>query len=254
MAGFRHQIGIAGGIGRHVGAGARQLVLERGNAHRGRLEQVVQRGRANVDRCRATEADIVIHVIVEADLPGFDRAGDAVVGEALILKIAKLAAKYIKKPTSKAGEPGKDADPQSVVEQVVEMLRGGKVKIHVNSLEGLDQTLEPFKDLVRRHGSVRGGGDTVVAGTGIVLTRNASGTTTIASTSAPGTPVYEEIPTGSGTAFTLAHTPIAGTLRLYRGGARQQVGAGKDYMVSGASITLSITLDPNEVLIADYEY
>ncbi len=67
-----------------------------------------------------------------------------------------------------------------------------------------------------------------------------------------GTPVTEEVPTGSGTSFSLAHTPIAGTLKLYRGGARQQ--ATVDFTLSGASITLTIALQAGEVLIADYGY
>lgn len=68
-----------------------------------------------------------------------------------------------------------------------------------------------------------------------------------------GTPVYEEIPSGSGTAFTLAHTPIVGTVRLYRGGARQAVSAG-DYSIVSAAITLSTSLSVGETLIADYSY
>ena len=68
----------------------------------------------------------------------------------------------------------------------------------------------------------------------------------------PGTAVYEEIPSGSGTSFSLAHNPITGTVRIYRGGARQQNGI--DYIISGANITLMISLASGEVLLADYNY
>jgi len=77
---------------------------------------------------------------------------------------------------------------------------------------------------------------------------------TFNSTASSGNNVYGEVPSGSGTGFTLAHTPVAGSVRLYRGGAYQQAGAGKDYVISGANITLAITLAAGEVLLADYSY
>lgn len=64
----------------------------------------------------------------------------------------------------------------------------------------------------------------------------------------------EEVPSGSGTVFTLANTPITGTLRVYRGGARQQEGVGNDFTLSGDTITLSEALNVSEKLICDYEY
>lgn len=71
-----------------------------------------------------------------------------------------------------------------------------------------------------------------------------------------GTSVSEETPTDSGDHlnFTLAHTPIAGSLKLYRGGARQQLGVGKDYTLSGGTITLVVALATVEILLADYAY
>jgi hypothetical protein len=70
------------------------------------------------------------------------------------------------------------------------------------------------------------------------------------------TPVFGEIPTDSGDhlSFTLAHTPVAGTVRLYRGGAYQLAGVSEDYTISGATITLSIALATGEKLACDYEY
>lgn len=68
------------------------------------------------------------------------------------------------------------------------------------------------------------------------------------------TSVSEEVPSGSGTSFTLANTPTSGTLKLYRGGSRQQLGIGNDYTLSGTTITLAVALSADEILIADYEY
>jgi len=68
--------------------------------------------------------------------------------------------------------------------------------------------------------------------------------------------VYSELPSDSGDhiTFTLAHTPTTGTERLFRGGARQQQGIGKDYTIAGNTITLSAALSTGEVLLADYNY
>lgn len=59
-------------------------------------------------------------------------------------------------------------------------------------------------------------------------------------------------PQGLGPAFTLAHSPIAGTVRLYRGGSYQQLGI--DFTLSGATITLTNALISGEVLLVDYNY
>lgn len=69
-----------------------------------------------------------------------------------------------------------------------------------------------------------------------------------------GTPVYGEAPANSGdnTNFTLAHTPIANSVRLYRGGARQAPSA--DYTVVTNTITLVIPIQGGEVLLADYGF
>ena len=54
--------------------------------------------------------------------------------------------------------------------------------------------------------------------------------------------VDKEIPSGSingsNTAFTLANTPVAGSEHVYLNGMLQESGAGNDYTISGASITM----------------
>lgn len=63
---------------------------------------------------------------------------------------------------------------------------------------------------------------------------------------------FSETPAGSGTDFTLEHTPINNSLRLYRGGARQK--PIEDYTIDANNITLIISLSIGEILLADYEY
>ena len=54
--------------------------------------------------------------------------------------------------------------------------------------------------------------------------------------------VDKEIPSGSingsNTAFTLANTPVVGSEHVYLNGVLQESGAGNDYTISGANITL----------------
>ncbi len=55
--------------------------------------------------------------------------------------------------------------------------------------------------------------------------------------------VDKETPSGAinnvNTVFTFAFTPIAGTEHIYRNGILQDVGAGNDYTISGATITFT---------------
>lgn len=77
---------------------------------------------------------------------------------------------------------------------------------------------------------------------------------TIPGGGATNTYVYGETVSFTGTSGTLTHTPVAGTLSLYRGGARQQLGGGNDYTISGATITLAVAASVGEIFLADYQY
>lgn len=69
------------------------------------------------------------------------------------------------------------------------------------------------------------------------------------------TSVFGEAPTDSGdhTSFTIANTPAAGHLRVYRGGSRLSAVA-SNYSLSGATLTLANPLATNEELYLDYDY
>jgi hypothetical protein len=68
-----------------------------------------------------------------------------------------------------------------------------------------------------------------------------------------GTPVINEVVSGSGTSFTLANTPVSGSLRLYGAGQRLTPGAGNDYTISGVTITTVNSYSAGQ-LLADYNY
>jgi hypothetical protein len=68
--------------------------------------------------------------------------------------------------------------------------------------------------------------------------------------------VDKEIPSGSingsNTAFTLANTPVAGSEHVYVNGMLTESGAGNDYTISGASITMLYALATGEKLRVSY--
>jgi hypothetical protein len=66
-----------------------------------------------------------------------------------------------------------------------------------------------------------------------------------------GAPVSAEQVTGSGTAFTLAHAPAAGTLQLFNGATA--IWPGVDYTVSGLDITMNYSVAAG-ALWADYQF
>jgi hypothetical protein len=57
---------------------------------------------------------------------------------------------------------------------------------------------------------------------------------------------------GVNAVFTVTYTPISGSLKVYRGGARQRVT--EDYTVNGNEITFIIPPQPGEILLADYRH
>lgn len=150
---------------------------------------------------------------------------------------------------------GKDGsiDMQRMLEQFSEMLK--KKKLSKDHIDGLDQTISAhFNQLVARGGYLHGGGvPSLAAGSGIALDARPDGGFIVRSTSVSITKVRDEVAAGSGTAFFIAHTPIANTLQLFRDGARQSVNNG-DYTIIGVNITLTNALATGETLTADYEF
>lgn len=57
---------------------------------------------------------------------------------------------------------------------------------------------------------------------------------------------------GTNVTYTLAFTPVAGSVKLYLNGARQRAGAGNDYTIAGDTITMEDPLEIGDVLLADY--
>lgn len=98
----------------------------------------------------------------------------------------------------------------------------------------------------------------LTAGTNITIDNSVAGQITISSTGALSATnfVTNELVSGtidgSNTAFTLANTPTSGTQRLYLNGIALVPGAGNDYTISGANVTMLYAPQTGSVLEADY--
>jgi hypothetical protein len=70
--------------------------------------------------------------------------------------------------------------------------------------------------------------------------------------------IESETPTGSvngiNDTFTLANTPVAGSVKLYKNGIRQRAGAGNDYTIASGTITFLAGNLPQtgDILLVDY--
>lgn len=96
-------------------------------------------------------------------------------------------------------------------------------------------------------------------GAGVTATDDSANNATKVTISGSATSfAVNEVPVGTvdgaNVTFTLANTPSAGTQQLYLNGLRQKAGAGNDYTISGATITMSVAPASGDVLLCDYEY
>lgn len=113
-------------------------------------------------------------------------------------KVAKQAAKLI--PVPKDGEPGKSVDPAAIIEAVVKEIVKGK-HLKMEHVSGLPQELRLY-----RSQQMRGGGDTVAAGSGVTIS-SSGGVKTISATGGGGgfsILTATETPDGNLTVFTFA--------------------------------------------------
>lgn len=100
-------------------------------------------------------------------------------------------------------------------------------------------------------GSGSGIVQTIVAGTGISVNSTDPANPIITNTGTAPSFIDNEIVNGSGTSFTLANTPIAGSVHLYGQRNRLTPGAGNDYTISGTTITTTLSYATGD-LLADY--
>lgn len=72
----------------------------------------------------------------------------------------------------------------------------------------------------------------------------------------PSDIISSEVPAGLvddlNVTYTLANTPLVGTVRLYLNGLRQEAGDGKDYTITGTAITMAAAPATGDIILADY--
>jgi len=64
----------------------------------------------------------------------------------------------------------------------------------------------------------------------------------------------EEPSDAPGVTLTLAHTPVANTLQLFKNGLRMKEADGEGFTRSGVTITLTTAKEAGDWFCADYEY
>ena len=77
-----------------------------------------------------------------------------------------------------------EVDPISVIDKILKLADEGKLKLKTSHIEGLEQTIRAFQSQIGTRGYLHGGGDTVSAGSNIVITTNPNGTKVISTTGA----------------------------------------------------------------------
>lgn len=112
------------------------------------------------------------------------------------------------------GNDGKDGSPDSP-DEVVEKVNKATKKIKASAIENLEKTFAVFKENIkavsRQGGGQSGGGDVVVAGTGITVTRATGGKRTISTASSTNTIALNYELNGGGATIL---TGIAGDITI----------------------------------------
>ena len=127
-----------------------------------------------------------------------------------------------------------EPDTADDIRNKLEVLPDGE-KLKIDAIENLRKELDAIRNMRAR---AFGGGGTSTIGVQAALGR---------------IQVIEEEITFSGTTGALSELPASGTVKLFRGGVRMQEGTGKDYTISGATITLATAAIEGEVFVADFE-
>lgn len=181
-----------------------------------------------------------------------------------LLSLIKPLIPIVKDGLDGIGINGKDGSPDTP-DEVVTKVNGATVKINPEQIKGLKQAMQEIDRYgTNPMGYASGGANqtTMLANgtrisdyftelnfsTGLTASYS-NGRITI--TSAGGnTFIDNEVVSGSGTSFTLANTPIAGTVHVF--GLGQRLKLTTDYSISSTTITTVGTFNSGEI-IADYQ-
>lgn len=162
------------------------------------------------------------------------------------------------------GTNGKDADPTVVADivvaripkieelsadNVVEKINKAKDKVLMQQVAGLSQTIQELRQAIRTTGRDRvgGGGDVVIAGTGVTITRTSDGKQEIAASGITADAVKTETPTGDINGVNTTYTTTATINAIFSFSINGQfLHPTTDYTVAGSTITMTAPL-PSEL-------
>lgn len=176
--------------------------------------------------------EIVQSVLAQIPIPEFPKIDED-----------KLLSKFLKQIPDKKGDlkiiqERVEVDPMDVIDEILK-LPDGKFKLKTSNIDGLDQTITAFKSQIGKHGYIHGGGDTVVAGTGVTIVSLPNGTKQINSSGSGGsqTPWTSNI---DGAGFSLSNVDdITADSFITTGGTSSDFVKGDGSLDSSTYITTS---------------
>ncbi len=163
------------------------------------------------------------------------------------------------------GRDGKSGSPDKP-EDIIAKIHKAKTKIKLGAIDGLEDKLTSHEktmasnakahiqmggpsQLLIKQGGVEKGRAPTLNFTGATVTTSGQGNNAVMNIAmAGGTSVVGELVSGSGTTYTLANTPTAGTVAVYARGQRYF-----NFTISGAVITTGDTWAAGDIY-ADYSY
>jgi len=154
--------------------------------------------------------------------------------------------KYIIAELKSQMAPTKETDPMAIIDTIMNLPEGKRLPLRL--IDGLEQTISALRNQLSK-GYLHGAGLSTV-----------SHDTTLAGDGTPANPltvlgggnfVDNEIVAGLATTFTLANTPVAGSVHVFAKGQRLTLGAGNDYTITSTVITTANTWSAGDI-VADY--
>ena len=154
------------------------------------------------------------------------------------------------------GEDGKDGSPDTPEDIVIKLESlDGEDRLDASAIKNLPEFVQNnYPAVMGGKGPLWALQDVDVSGIVAGQSIRWDGVRWIPYTPAGGggnTAVYNEEVSGSGTSWTLAHTPASGTLRVYAIGQRLTIVT--DYSLSGTTLTTVLSWSAGNILV-DYEY
>lgn len=187
-----------------------------------------------------------------------DQTKDIVSSHAKNMEELQGAISHTKSLKPKAGKPGKDAAPvdiESIISSVIQALRSEQPKEF--AIASPIDTEALYKEILGRIikekaidvSNIRNSEQFMFGKKkyGVAELMHGSG----ASSGPSGNSVYNEVVSGSGTAWTLVHVPVLGTVRLF--GEGQKLLPTSNYTITGSTITTSDSW-PAGAISADYNF